>query len=598
MKSSRRFAPLSLLALLLCVRPVTAQKPPSRTSIAARPASSSGTVVVPDKFLRRWDPVTIFFAHDTGPSGGGPEDHPDRFVTIAPEHPGAFEWLDARTLQFRPAEPWPPLSRTTFRAEDRSVQLTTLMEAPLATIPAAETEGLENVEAITLTFSEPLDLEALRKMVTIELRSLPGIGSGSDSSTSPSRWLNRDDFDVKAVERHARSQNAAYVLALKHALPLGQRVVVHLRLSLDDASPDPFAEIRFSTAEPFRVTALGALGNRFPVTPQGSRYTREQAINGGSENRSVVVEFSSAPKELSPLEARSLVRFTPAVPDLSFAVHDKTLEVSGKFAWDTIYRVALVPSPLQDKNGRRLDMSGESEVFLYFPRKPAYLKWTAGQGIVERLGPQTLPMEGRGRSGSTCASTASTPSTGRSGLSRNSRSSRRGRSAAGARRGAGAARRSAALPNAGGACAAASRRSARRRSRRSCRCRSGRRAAPRPSASTSSAHLAFIAGKGAAGHLPRRPAAPRQLDASAPGCASRSPTSTLYDRRGAGGRSLRRHLAVHGRARCRRQGEGRGQSSRRRTLLRNGKRWPRQRRIPRAPRPGRRRATSTRRRRR
>lgn len=384
---------LVLLALALLVSPAPAQKPPSRTSIAARPAATSGTVVVPDKFLRRWDPVTIFFARDAGPEGGGPEDHPDRFVTVTPEHPGAFEWLDARTLQFRPAEPWPPLSRTTFRAEDRSVQLTTLMEAPLAMIPPAESEGLENVEAITLTFAEPLDLEALRKMVTIELRPLPGVGSGPGGG--PARWLNRDDFDVKPVERHARAQNAAYVLALKHALPLGQRVFVHLRLSLDDASPDSFAEVRFATAEPFRVTALGAAGNRFPVTPQGSRYTRDQAINGGSENRSIVVEFSSAPKDLSPLEARGLIRFTPAVPDLSFAVHDKTLEVSGKFAWDTVYRVALVPAPLSDKSGRKLDMAGESEVFVYFPRKPAYLKWTAGVGILERLGPQTVPIEGR-----------------------------------------------------------------------------------------------------------------------------------------------------------------------------------------------------------
>ena len=111
----RLFTALALLVLLQAAR-AAAQKPPSRTSIAARPAAASGTVVVPDKFLRRWDPVTIFFARDAGPAGGGPEDHPDRFVTLAPEHPGAFTWLDARTLQFRPAEPGPPHSRTTFRA--------------------------------------------------------------------------------------------------------------------------------------------------------------------------------------------------------------------------------------------------------------------------------------------------------------------------------------------------------------------------------------------------------------------------------------------------------------------------------------------------
>lgn len=379
---------LALAATLVLVSRGAAQKPP-RMPVAARPAGAAGTVIVPDKFLRRWDPVTIFFARDTGPAGGGTEDHADRYVTLSPEHPGAFEWLDAATLQFRPAEPWPPLSRSTWKTEGKSVTLTTLMEAPLATIPAAETEGLEKVETITLTFAEPLDVESLRKMVTIELRPLPGVGGG------PARWLNRDDFDVKPVERHSRSEQASYVLALKHPLALGQRVLVHFRLALDDTSPESFAQVRFGTAEPFRVIALGAMGNRYPVTPQGSRYTRDQAINGGSETRAVVVDFSAPPARLGPLEARSLVRFTPAVSDLSFNVRDKTLEIAGKFAWDTVYRVALVPTPIVDKNGRRLDMFGESEVFLYFPRKPAYLKWGAGQGVVERLGPQMVPIEGR-----------------------------------------------------------------------------------------------------------------------------------------------------------------------------------------------------------
>jgi uncharacterized protein YfaS (alpha-2-macroglobulin family) len=388
MKHRIRRAFALALALIGLTATGAAQKQ-SRPTETRRPAGAEGTVIVPEKFLRRWDPVTIFFARDAGPSAGGPEDHPERVVKVSPEHPGAYQWLDARTLQFRPAEPWPPLARSTWAADGKSATLTTLMEAPLSTIPAAESEGLESVEAITLTFAEPLDAEALRKMVTIELRPLPGVGGG------PARWLNRDDFDVKSVERHSGSENATYVVALKHPLPLGQRVRVHFRLALDDTSPDSFAEVRFSTSEPFRVTTLGAAGNRYPVTPQGSRYTRDQAINGGSENRSVLVEFSARPKEIGPLEARSLVRFTPAVPELSFTMRDKTLEIAGKFAWDTVYRVTLVPAPLTDKKGRRLDMSGESEVFVYFPRKPAYLKWGAGQGIVERLGPQMVPVEGR-----------------------------------------------------------------------------------------------------------------------------------------------------------------------------------------------------------
>src|ERR1700730_18452774 len=106
---------LALLCLVGLAGSSSGQKP-SRTTISAqRPAGAQGTIVVPDRFLRRWDPVTVFFAEDRGAAGGGPEDHPERFVALTPAHPGAFQWLDARTLQFRPAEPWPPLSRSSLK---------------------------------------------------------------------------------------------------------------------------------------------------------------------------------------------------------------------------------------------------------------------------------------------------------------------------------------------------------------------------------------------------------------------------------------------------------------------------------------------------
>src|SRR5262245_38779652 len=97
--------------------PVHAAPPVPRQVVVVRPPTANGTVIVPDRFLRRWDPVTIFFAQDKV-KGAGPEDHPQNYVTVAPEHPGAFQWIDARTLQFRPAEPWPPLARFTWTAGD------------------------------------------------------------------------------------------------------------------------------------------------------------------------------------------------------------------------------------------------------------------------------------------------------------------------------------------------------------------------------------------------------------------------------------------------------------------------------------------------
>lgn len=213
-------------------------------AFSQRPAGATGTVVVPDHYLRRWDPVTIFFDRDLGPAKAGAEDAPERFVSFTPEHPGAFTWLDARTLQFRPAEPWPPLAQFTWRVERKSVSLVTLMSAPASTLPAGDTEGLDQVDTITLTFPEPLDAVALARMTSVSLRPLPGVGAGRE------RLLTRDDFDVKPVERRSRSESASYVLALHQPIPLGTHATVHLRLSLDDKAAGSFARIHFATAEP------------------------------------------------------------------------------------------------------------------------------------------------------------------------------------------------------------------------------------------------------------------------------------------------------------------------------------------------------------
>jgi hypothetical protein len=85
------------LALLIPATVYGQQKVSTYAPPLVRPAGATGTVVVPDRFLRRWDPVTVFFVRDVGPAKGGPEDHPERLVTTSPTHPGAFTWIDARS---------------------------------------------------------------------------------------------------------------------------------------------------------------------------------------------------------------------------------------------------------------------------------------------------------------------------------------------------------------------------------------------------------------------------------------------------------------------------------------------------------------------
>ncbi len=356
-----------------------------------RPTGKTGSVVVPDHFLRRWDPVTIFYAQDTGPTTGGPEDHAEKFVKMTPAHPGAFTWLDARTLQFKPAEPWPPLARFTWKAGSATTTLSTLMSAPAETVPANNEQGLDPVEALTMTFPEPLDLQALSQMLTIELRPLPGIDKDE------AEWLTRENFDIKEMERSSRSDPAKYVVGFHNSIPSGTRAIAHLRLSLDDSTTESFLEISFSTAEPFRIVSAGCYSHRYPVAPQGSRYTAGQAIRCESSSRTVVAEFSSTLRQTGPVEGRNLIRFSPAVENLTFTTRAKILEISGDFLWDTLYRITLVPIPLTDEGGHRLQTNGESEIHLYFPRRPAYLKLSEGDGILERFGPQMIPIKGRGQ---------------------------------------------------------------------------------------------------------------------------------------------------------------------------------------------------------
>src|SRR5256885_1101920 len=116
--------------------------------VAAAPAQldklqrADGALVVPDRFLRSWDPVTVFFDHDIGAAAGGPEDAPEHLVTMQPPQPGAWTWLDARTLQFRPAEPWTPLKRVAVTLNGHTARLVPLLPTPVATGPADDPAGI------------------------------------------------------------------------------------------------------------------------------------------------------------------------------------------------------------------------------------------------------------------------------------------------------------------------------------------------------------------------------------------------------------------------------------------------------------------------
>jgi uncharacterized protein YfaS (alpha-2-macroglobulin family) len=356
-------------------------------ALLQRPKTASGTVVVPDRFVRSWDPVTVFFGSAKGPASGGPEDNAGRFVRLEPDHPGAWTWLDGRTLQFRPAEPWPALGTVALRADGATTVLSTLLSPP-ATVPAHGAAGLGPVETVTLTFREPVDPAALARMVTLELRPLPGLGDG------PASRRRSGEFEVKPLERGSARESASYTLVLREPIPLGQRVVVRVALSQDEASDEAISEAVFSTAEPFRPASIGCDGSTVPVSPEGTRHPAERPLRC-SGSPMVRLGFTAALGSVGPLEGRNLVRFEPAVEDLRFEAGGTELRVRGSFLPEVPYRVSLHPALLQDAAGRTLEISGESVAWLYFPRRESFLRWGVGQGIAEAQGPRRIPVEGR-----------------------------------------------------------------------------------------------------------------------------------------------------------------------------------------------------------
>ena len=419
----------SLICLLFMALWLPAQAP----SGAGR-----GVVIQPESFLRSYDPIAVFFPGDQGPKAGGPEDHPERIVRMEPEAPGAYRWLDARTLVFNPAVPWPALEKFKITAGGVSRILNTLMVRPSQSMPADGAADLESFEEVTLTFSEPLPKEKLARMILFEIRPLPGIGEKG------TRRLSAEDFAVKALERHSINDPASFAIRLKHPVKGGHRILLKLRLSLDEKVPEAYLQFAYATRVPFRVVAVGcaagmanevvapiqeqpqsegddegegeegegeaapplppsavqsntpAPSNLLPIALAGSRFGADQALDCASEPPRIAIQFSAEPGPLNLSAVKSMVRLSPAIPDLAFTQSGRFLYLTGKIERETLYRAVIQPVPLRDAKGRTLQMEGPSEFFFSFPRQASYLQWAQSEGLLERFGPQMFPLTGRG----------------------------------------------------------------------------------------------------------------------------------------------------------------------------------------------------------
>ncbi|NLS01361.1 alpha-2-macroglobulin [Rhizobium sp. P38BS-XIX] len=373
---------------------------------------SDGVKIVPERFLRAYDPVTIFFPTDTGPAAGGPEDSPERFATVEPATAGAWQWLGPRALQFRPADKWQPLARVKIKMQGQDkdaggeTELVPLLPVPVSTAPAAGDDPVNELDQITLTFAEPVDVAALARLLSIELRPAPGIGDEGGL------MLGAQDFDIQPLERNSRSDQQSYVVKLHTSVPDGRVAILRLKLADTPDFSDQTFELRVRTAVPFTMTSSDC-GQGFDATTTDGilRCTSNATVSSSSastddngnpvesadtanKGRGLIFRFSSNPVTGAQFSVRDALRISPPVDDLSAEASNGRLYVHGRFLTDKVYTLDVAAGALTDERGRPL-ATGFNRKFAFAPEQ-ASLVWDASQGVVERFGPQLVPVRGRG----------------------------------------------------------------------------------------------------------------------------------------------------------------------------------------------------------
>jgi hypothetical protein len=384
-----------LLTLFLSVLPLAADAPLHAQTLDFT-QRADGARVVPERFLREWDPITIFFAADAGPKNGGPAEGHAKFATIDDEPAGEWRWLGPRALQFQPAEPWAPLKRVTVSAGNARTRLVSLLPAPFSTLPTAGGEPTPELTQFALTFATPVDLAALSRLISIEVRQPPGVGAGER--------LAQKDYEIVPIERGARGDHQSYVIKLRDPISEGKIAILRLKLADEPGFEDETFELRAATSPPFAALdascGRGWNDEKLDTVLRCASPTPENGASPGGDSysaasgRRIALRFSAEPQALSIMEAREALRIAPPADDLALEADGNSLRIAARFLSDRVYEISLAPGALRDAQGRPL-ARGFSQRFAFSRDTPA-LQWDAGHGLVERFGPQILPLRGRG----------------------------------------------------------------------------------------------------------------------------------------------------------------------------------------------------------
>jgi hypothetical protein len=388
-----------MLAALAAAFPLFAEGTPeaghgqkSASAVLEETLKAKGVVIIPESFLRGFDPVTVFYAASVGPAKGGPLDHPGDLLSLSPALPGEYRFLDERTVQFLPAVAWPALKTFTVKARGASRTLFTLMVPPSALTPTAGSRDLEPLSTLGLSFPTEIKAADLASMISFEVKTLPGVGD------KPTARLTSNDFTIKVLDKTDAGKTNRYLITFKNPVPYGRLVTLFLRLSLDDKIAGSIASYAFATKPEFRLTGMGAGESAFPVAANGSVYTLDQAVDLGNGGGSLVLDFSEALAPLGVEAVKRLVRFEPAVRNLRYDIEGGRLSLSFNAEKNTAYKFRVSYVDLSSVSGRTLKPFGETSFYFYYRQLDAYLQWKSGQAVVERFGPKLFPMQGRGLS--------------------------------------------------------------------------------------------------------------------------------------------------------------------------------------------------------
>ncbi|MCL2011289.1 MAG: hypothetical protein FWG75_00665 [Cystobacterineae bacterium] len=347
-----------------------------------KPASAK---LLPEQFLRGYDPVTVYFSSSQN-GKKGPADDGAKKLQITPAWPGAYVWLDESTLQFRPAEPWPELTEFQFSAAGKKYTLKTMVSPPLRISPSDGSTELRPFRNLTLTFPQTFDEAALRRMLRFELKELPGVAD------LPGVAISR--YRLEAMPRASFGQPTDWVVSFEEEIPEGKVLLVEVSLSAANEKTH-FWRARLSTRQSFVLQSVQC-GSASFMASGGANVAKEAALGCGNRGDLPVLVFSAPIENLDLTTFRKLVRLQPAVADLRFETYGKRVQLVGKFLPDTLYRMTIAPAPIRDDSGRVLHQLGNQEVHFHLGWKESFLRFNHSNVMLETHGPRVLPLRGFG----------------------------------------------------------------------------------------------------------------------------------------------------------------------------------------------------------